>query len=211
MSSHALDASAVRWRDADGGRDGSPLLVVMHGLGSHEDDLFALAPMLPPRLTIASLRAPLPYGGGWAWFAAGGQSSTDQRLIDASARGVLDWLDMLPEAFASVGLLGFSQGGAMALQLLRTAPDRFASAVQLSGFVAAGSHASDGELAARTPRIPALQAIGTQDPVIEQAATARTTAWMAAHLDVEVHEYAMPHTVIAPELDDIVAFLDRVA
>lgn len=208
---HAIDAEAVRWREAAGGREGSELLVVMHGLGSNEHDLLGLAPLLGDRATIASLRAPLPYGGGWAWFGAGGQASTDQSLIDASARGVLDWLDTLGDTFSRVGLLGFSQGGAMSLQLLRLAPERFAYAVQLSGFVAAGGHEGDAVLAAAEPRIPAFQAIGTMDPVIEPAATARTTEWMARHLDVESHAYPMAHQVTQPEIDDVVAFLARVS
>lgn len=210
MTTHAIDAAVVRWRDAAAGREGSPLLVVMHGLGSNEDDLFALAPYLGDGLTIASLRAPLAYGGGWAWFAAGEQASTDQSLIDGSARGVLAWLDGLESTHSSVGMLGFSQGGAMALQLLRLAPERFSHAVQLSGFVAAGTHDGDEGLATMQPRIPAFQAIGTMDPIIDAASTARTTAWMAEHLDVELHEYPMAHQVSQQELDDVAAFLARV-
>src|SRR5690606_14160265 len=60
-----IDADVVRWRE---GEPDGELLVVMHGIGSHEGDLFGLAPHLPAELTIASLRGPIPYGGGFAWF-----------------------------------------------------------------------------------------------------------------------------------------------
>ncbi|QCR20839.1 phospholipase [Agrococcus sp. SGAir0287] len=182
----------------------------MHGIGSHEGDLFALAPFLPDRLTIAALRAPLRYGTGYAWYAAGSQMSTDASLIDASSRGVLAWLDGLEDEFRSVSLLGFSQGGAMTLQLLRHAPERFAAVVQLSGFVFAGTAPGDAALAAADPRVPAFQASGSADEMIARDATSRTTAWMREHTDVEAHEYAMGHSIVQEELQDVVAFLDRV-
>ncbi|GAA2176706.1 dienelactone hydrolase family protein [Agrococcus versicolor] len=207
---HPLDADAVLWRDGIDGRAGSDLLVVMHGIGSHEGDLFALAPFLPEHLTIAALRAPLRYGPGHAWYAAGSQMSTDATLIDASARGVLAWLDGLEDEFRSVSLLGFSQGGAMTLQLLRLAPERFAAVVQLSGFVFRGASEGDAALAAAEPRVPAFQAWGTQDDIIARDATSRTVAWMREHTDVEAHEYAMSHSIVQEELRDVAAFLERV-
>src|SRR5262245_29710907 len=46
-----------------------PLLVLLHGYGSNEADLFALAPELDPRFQLVSLRAPIPLGGpAFAWF-----------------------------------------------------------------------------------------------------------------------------------------------
>ncbi|MFC7432225.1 MULTISPECIES: alpha/beta hydrolase [unclassified Agrococcus] len=207
---HAIDPDVVLWRDGLDGRAGSDLLVVMHGIGSHEGDLFALAPFLPERMTIAALRAPLQYGPGFAWYAAGSQMSTDSSLIDASCRGVLAWLDDLEDEFRSVSLLGFSQGGAMTLQLLRHAPERFAAVVQLSGFVFAGDAEGDAALAAADPRIPAFQAWGSADDLIAREATARTIAWMRDHTDVDAHEYAMGHSIVQDELRDVAGFLDRV-
>lgn len=202
---YAIDRDAVMWRDADTGRAGSTLVIVMHGLGSHEGDLFQLAPYLPADLTIAALRAPIPYGGGWAWFDAGSQLSTDQTAIDASSRAVLAWLDEQAEEFANVGLLGFSQGGAMSLQLLRHAPTRFRFVIQLSGFIAAGGH--DGDAAIEP--IPAFFGYGDSDDVIADEATSRTITWMIDHLDVELHEYRMAHSIVEAELADVVAFLGR--
>lgn len=42
----------------------APVLVMLHGIGSHEGDLLQLAPYLDPRLAVISLRAPLPWGAG---------------------------------------------------------------------------------------------------------------------------------------------------
>ena len=212
---HPIDADAVRWRDAANGREGSHLLVVMHGYASHEGDLIELAPALPEEITVASLRAPITLReeapaepGAYAWFAIGGDNP-DRTLIDRSVAGVIDWLDGLEHEFASVGLMGFSQGGVMTLQLARSQPERFAYLVQLSGFVHTGEHSGDAELAARDPRIPAFQAWGTHDPIISPDATMRTRQWMAAHTAHEPHSYSMPHAVTADEVADISAFLTK--
>ena len=134
-----IDADAVQWREGNGESGaGDELLIVMHGLGSHEGDLFGLAPHLPERLTIASLRAPLPYGGGFPWFDFSPVDSDDHEAIDASADAVLRWLDGLGRDVDRVHLLGFAQGGAVAVQLARLAPERFATVVHLASFVHAG-------------------------------------------------------------------------
>ncbi len=183
---------------------------MMHGLGSHEGDLFGLNRFLPTELVVASLRAPLDYGGGFAWFQAGSQSSSkDTTLLDASVRGVLAWVDGLDFAPKGVGLLGFSQGGCMAIQLLRAAPDRFDYALQLSGFVADAEHPGDEVLAAREPRVPVFWAHGDQDTVIDESAVQRTDHWLASHAAVEAHRYPMAHTVSQEELADLVIFVTK--
>ena len=202
-----IDTDAVLWSASGADRAGRPLLLILHGFGSHEGDLFSLAPHLPLEPVIASLRAPLPAGDGWAWFPreqpVGGP---DPETADAAAQGVLQWLDGLPEQPASVGLLGFSQGGAMALQLLRHAPDRFAFAVQLSGFVATGEGAGDARLASRRP--PVFWGRGTADAIIPSEAIDRTEAWLADHSTLTARIYeGMPHSVSQAELADIVTFL----
>lgn len=211
-----IDPDAVLWRDAASGREGSHLLVVMHGYGSYEGDLFGLAPALPEDITIASLRAPVtlrPHApqlqGSYAWAQLASENP-DPALMDAPAQAVIDWLDSLPESFASIGLMGFSQGGAMTLQLARMQPQRYAYLVQLSGFADPTPHPGDDALKAREPRIPAFQAWGTHDDIIGQERTDAAIAWMRDHLDTELHEYAMAHSVVPEEVADIAAFLQRV-
>ena len=63
-----IDSGAVLWSASETDRVGRPLLLILHGYGSHEGDLFSLAPHLPLTPVLAALRAPLPVGDGWAWF-----------------------------------------------------------------------------------------------------------------------------------------------
>ncbi|TDW29765.1 alpha/beta hydrolase [Cryobacterium psychrophilum] len=204
-----IDTNAVLWSAAGAERVGRPLLLILHGYGSHEGDLFSLAPHLPLEPVIAALRAPLPVGDGWSWFPITDPSrpaTVVESAVDAATTAVLDWLDNLAEPPASVGLLGFSQGGAMALQLLRRAPDRFTFAVQLSGFVSTGDSTGDERLAERRP--PVFWGRGTADPVIPTAAVDRTQAWLPGHSTLTERIYeGMGHSVSQAELGDVVSFL----
>ena len=71
MSAHpSLDPSVVRWSAPPAERAGRPVLVMLHGYGSDENDLFGLVPYLPEACVGAGGRAPRappgppPRGGG---------------------------------------------------------------------------------------------------------------------------------------------------
>lgn len=207
LRTHAINPNVVMWNVPSEERAGKPLLVMMHGLGSHEGDLFGLNRFLPPGLVVASLRAPLTYGGGYAWFDSDVRSGADTSLLKASARGVLSWIDQLDTVPSSIGLMGFSQGGCMALELMRESPDQFDYVLQLSGFVSPSAHPGDTALAAREPRLPVFWAHGDLDEVIPHQAVTNTGTWLAEHAAVEIHRYPMAHTVSQEELADLVAFV----
>ena len=203
-----IDADIVQWTRPAAERAGTPLLVALHGVGSNERDLLGLAPALPAAWTVASLRAPMPWGPGWSWYPLGTPGSPALEPVDEAVAGVLDWIDSVAAEHPRIGLLGFSQGGSMALQLLRARPGAFAFAVSLSGFVVPGvADSRDEAVAAVRPRVFLVH--GDLDPVIPPEATARTQAWAAAHTDLTDRSYAgLPHAVSAEELADVAAFVD---
>ena len=187
-------------------RAGRPLLVLLHGYGSHEGDLFGLAPGLPLSPVIASLRAPLRSGPGHAWFPLSGETPLDElgELVDDSARAILDWLDTTDNT--SVGVLGFSQGGAMALQLLRLAPTRFRYAVVLAGFVAGNDHPGDAALLEAKP--PVFWGRGTLDDRIPRPAIEWTAQWLPPHSTLTSRIYEdLGHGISNAELKDVNAFI----
>lgn len=205
-----IDRDAVQWTRDPSERVGTPLLVALHGVGSNERDLLGLAPALPPSWTVASLRAPMPFGQGWSWYPLGTPGSPAPGPVDESAAEVLAWIDSVAAEHPRIGLLGFSQGGSMALQLLRARPTAFAFAVSLSGFVVPGepgvTDPRDEAVAAVRPRV--FLGHGDLDPVIPGEATARTQAWAAANTAVTDRTYAgLPHAVSAAELADVAAFI----
>jgi phospholipase/carboxylesterase len=201
-----LDDDAVLWSQPESERGGKPLLLLLHGKGSHEGDLAGLAPHFPGFFAIASLRAPISDGPGFSWFHMTTPGNPPQDAVDAAADAVLAWLDALPFESLSVGLLGFSQGGVISLQTLRRAPERIAYVVNLSGFVALGDEPGDGAIA----RHPVFWGRGDADPIIGHEAIERTRAWLTAHVDepdIEVYR-GLGHSISIEELDDIDAWLE---
>jgi phospholipase/carboxylesterase len=231
MDDVRIDESAVLWSAGPHQREGRPLLVILHGYGSNEADLFSLSPYLPLSPVIASLRAPFtaPWPiDGYSWFrlkrradvSLPGLASDDGEVApktpavaadatpEASIDAVLAWLDALETPPTQIGLLGFSQGGVMAIELMRRQPERFSFVVNLSGFVYEGERAGDVALAESLP--PVFWGRGTQDDVITEAAIVRTTDWLPAHSTLSGRIYeGLGHAVSPQELTDIAGFVER--
>lgn len=207
-----IDDDAVIWSAPAAERAGRPVLVLLHGYGSDERDLFALAPHLPGEFVVASVRAPLtpPFPApGWSWFPIEGlHDAAGAASVTASAQAVLDWLDRTVDAGVPVGLLGFSQGSAIALQALRLRPERFAFVVNLAGYVDPRPLPSDAALAAIRP--PVFWGRGARDEVIPADRIAHTTEWLPGFVELSGRVYpGLTHSVSQDELDDVRAFLDR--
>ena len=151
MNPHApLESEAVLWSAERAERAGRPLLVLLHGYGADERDLFGLLPYLPDRFVVAAVRAPLapPFPTpGYSWYPIEGLDGRDPAHVTSAAHQLLAWTDAAASVDTSIGLLGFSQGAAVALQAMRLEPSRFAFTVNLSGYVTPGELPRDAELA----------------------------------------------------------------
>lgn len=207
----ALDPAIALWSAEPDARDGRPLLVLLHGYGADERDLFGLVPYLPAQFVVAAVRAPLapPWPApGYSWYPIEGlDGRSPDRTTDAAHR-LLEWLDDLGPAPATVGLLGFSQGAAVAVQAMRLQPDRFAFAVNLSGYATPGDLPGDAALARRRPRV--FWGRGTRDDVIPEPLVAHTVQWLPRHVELSGRVYpGLTHSVSEQELADVRAFLDR--
>lgn len=202
----ALDPDAVLWSHSPAAPH-SDLLIMMHGWSYDERHLFALRTRLPQELVIASLRAPIAEAGGYAWFPSSGNPIGNPRpaVANAAVDAVLAWYDGLPR-FRSVGLLGFSQGGAMVLQLMRRRPGEFSYGVQLAGFVIDDTQRGDRRLALSRP--PVFWGRGAHDSVIPRSAVLRTADFSSTHLSVDARVYGdLGHDVAGQEVGDLSAFV----
>ena len=157
----------------DGSTDpAAPLVVLLHGRGSDEQQIIGLARHLPVGPAYAAVRAPIAEGGGYAWFANRGIG----RPVAESLRGTLDgfraWLDEVAPAGRPVLLVGFSGGAAFAGGLVLDDPARFAGAAILFGTLPfdAGLPTDAGRLA----HLPLFVAQGEDDHVIPRDLLDRT-------------------------------------
>ncbi|WP_296197127.1 alpha/beta hydrolase-fold protein [uncultured Microbacterium sp.] len=206
-----LDAAAVLWSAPEAERSGRDVIVLLHGYGADERDLWPLRGYLPAEPVVASVRAPLtpPWPApGASWYPIEGLQNRDPRALTAAAVRFIQWVEATFDPTARVGLLGFSQGASISLQAMRLQPERFAYAVALSGFVAPGALASDAALAASRP--PVFWGRGSLDDVIPEALIVHSTDWLPGHVELSGRVYAgLGHSISEPELTDIRTFIDK--
>ncbi|MFB4349981.1 alpha/beta hydrolase [Microbacterium sp. CR_7] len=204
-----LDGALTRWSTTE--RTGMPLLVLLHGYGADEHDLFGLLTYLPEGIAVASVAAPLapPWPmPGRSWYPIEGLGGRSSTAVTAAAHAFLRWLESEREDAASVALLGFSQGAAVALQALRLAPQSVDAVVALSGYAAPGGLPRDSELAELRPHV--FWGRGTHDDVIPAALVAHTSEWLPAHSELSGRVYTgLTHSISEDELGDVRTFLDR--
>ncbi|MCM3779819.1 alpha/beta hydrolase [Microbacterium hydrocarbonoxydans] len=204
-----LDGALTRWSTTE--RTGMPLLVLLHGYGADEHDLFGLVPYLPEGIAVASVAAPLapPWPmPGRSWYPIEGLDGRSPTAVTAAARAFLHWLESERGDAPSVALLGFSQGAAVALQALRLAPENVDAVVALSGYAAPGELPRDSELPELRPHV--FWGRGTNDDVIPAALVAHTAEWLPAHAELSGRVYTgLTHSISEDELGDVRTFLDK--
>lgn len=186
-------------------------LVLIHGRGADEHDLFPLLDALDPerRLLGIAPRGPLSLPpGGAHWYALGGIPTPDPATFFASFEAAAAFLDGLPVPIERVVLGGFSQGAVMTWALgLGAGRPRPAAIVALSGFMpeVAGFELDltglDG--------YPIAVAHGSLDPVIPvEFGRAAAERVRAAGSNLLWRETPVPHTIdprVVPELQAFVA------
>ncbi|GAB4215342.1 MAG: alpha/beta fold hydrolase [Synechococcales cyanobacterium] len=195
----------------------SPAIVLLHGIGSHEHDLFGLAPYLDPSCYIFSLRAPLPYGmGGYSWFdlAITPQGlQVDARGAAQSRQAVLEFVAEVTQQYGldpnQIYVMGFSQGAMLSLSLLLHHPQCWAGAVAMSGCLLP-------ELAPENPNPqafaakPVLVTHGDRDPVVPilygEFTHDQLQRWPLA---LTYRTYAMGHEVNSDSLTDVVQWFTQ--
>ena len=190
---------------------GAPLLLLLHGYGSNEEDLLSLAPHLDARLVCVSARAPYALDfGGFAWFniEIGAEGVRfDFAEAEESLVQVLSLVDALRREHqpARLFIAGFSQGASMALTAALRRPRDFAGAIALSGVCKPEMLPED---AAAVQNLKVFMSHGRFDPVIPIAQARASKALLAPlGLDLQYREYDMPHAIAPPCLADLAAWL----
>lgn len=154
----------------------APLVVLLHGRGSHEQEIISLAPRLPEGVTYAAVRAPISEGGGFAWFANRGIGRPVASSLAETMSWFRTWLDEVAPAGRPVALVGFSGGAAFAGGLVLADPTRYAGAAILYGTLPfdAGVPVEPSQLIGT----PVFVAQGDADHVIPRELLDRTWSYL---------------------------------
>ena len=195
------------WRRPAKTGPGTPLVVLLHGLGADETDLIELARSLPPAYAYVSLRAPYAHAeGGFHWFEDRGVGKPVAASVRAAVAFVRAWLDGREPAKYNrerTYVLGFSAGMMMAAALVLHEPARFTGAVLLSGAIAfdAGIDTSQQRLHG----VPIFYARGTTDTVVPPELVKRTQRYLRESSGAVLTERVYPrgHAIASREIADI--------
>ena len=122
----------------------NPLLLLIHGYGSNEQDLFSFANELPSEYYVVSIRAPydLQYGS-YAWYAINFDADENKFSDHDQARESRDLIaNFIDELIAKypidpqkVTLMGFSQGTILSYAVALSYPEKVQRVVAMSGYL----------------------------------------------------------------------------
>ncbi|MFN3968852.1 alpha/beta hydrolase [Flavobacterium sp.] len=124
-------------------KDKNPLLLLLHGYGSNEEDLFSFAGELPEEYYVISARAPFDMMyGSYAWYAinfdADENKFSDIGQARASRDIIANFIDELvaeyPIDTQNVTLIGFSQGCILSYAVALSYPEKVQRVVAMSGY-----------------------------------------------------------------------------
>ena len=202
-------------------------VIILHGLGADGNDFVPVAHELelaavgPVRYVFPHAPTrPVTINGGYvmrAWYDILGLDALERREDEQGLRESQALVEALIERekergipAARIVLAGFSQGCAMTLMTGLRHRERLAGLVGLSGYLPLAA-ATDDERHDANRDVPIFLAHGTGDPMIPivRARQSRDALVAMGHA-VEWHEYAMPHSVCAAEIDDLNRWLLRV-
>ncbi|TRX39715.1 alpha/beta hydrolase [Flavobacterium restrictum] len=182
----------------------NPVLLLLHGYGSNEDDLFSFATELPDNYYIISARAPynMQYGS-YAWYAINFDADQNKFSDVAQAKESRDliagFIDELvanyPIDATQVTLIGFSQGSILSYAVALSYPEKIEKVVAMSGYLNL-EIATDDYLKNNLTQLKIFASHGTVDQVIP-IDWARKTPAILENLGIEItyKEYPVGHGV----------------
>lgn len=196
-----------------------PTILVLHGWGANAHDLLGLAPLLHRgEALVLSPQGPVAFDigqgvPGYGWFPITGGGPPSPGEFEEGRQAILDFLDEAEKRYPidrrKLVVMGFSQGGVMAYDLVLRDPERFCGLVALSSWFP--------ELVSRNvekqealENFPVLVMHGTEDPMIPVArAQESREALMALGVNLAYHEYAMGHEIRPEALRDLLVWLEE--
>ncbi len=200
--------------EKSGENEKPPLLILLHGIGADENDLFGLTTFLDERFFIVSVQAPftLPYGG-YAWFELIIEPHKpigyNVAQFEQSRGMILQFVDEIAAEYNldadKIYLCGFSQGSMMSLSVALSDPEKFVGVVAMSGRAMT-------EMLPKNPdklkNLPIFVTHGLYDPVLP-IENGRATKEILSRLPVEIEykEYPMAHEISQESLSDVANWL----
>jgi len=188
-------------------------IILLHGVGSNEQDLFSLADQLPDDYYIISARGPLTLGNGrYAWYNVDfstGKPVFDTQQENASRDKITAFISQIKKEYHldEIYLGGFSQGAIMSYSIALTQPSTLKGIIILGGRILEEIKPAVKQNVTLT-KLKVFVAHGVQDGTlpIHYARDAKTYL-ETMQVQLSYHEYNMGHQINADVIKDLNAWL----
>ena len=218
MNTHSQSAPSLHYlvREPKVATIHTPVVILLHGVGSNEKDLFNLAPSFPDNFLIISARGPLTIGPDrFGWFHvdfSSGKPVIKFNEQEESRKLIAKFIGEMKAKYhfddKNVYLGGFSQGGIMSYSVALTNPGLVKGIAVMSGRL----------LPEIKPLVPASDrhkdlsifiSHGTEDNVLNIDFAREAKSWLVSeHFTPNYHEYAgAGHQITQPMLQDMLEWL----
>jgi phospholipase/carboxylesterase len=142
----------------------------------------------------------------FAWYHIASPLTPALEDVEPATEAIWDWVERSIPNDAPLIVLGFSQGGLMATQLLRTRPERLAATVILAGFMVTGEQPADTVLTTLKPKV--FYGRGANDERISREAVRELNVWLQTHARAQTKTYdGLGHSIDARVMADVAGYL----
>jgi phospholipase/carboxylesterase len=194
-----------------------PLLILLHGVGSNEQDLFRIANDLPDNFLVISARAPFTISEGrYKWYDVDFSSGVPRFNVEQAEKSrltIINFINQLKEKHSfneeEIYLCGFSQGAIMSFSVGLTRPDKVKGIIALSGRVLSEikpNIADEGKLKS----LKTLIIHGKNDEVLSINYAHQSKSLLdSLHIQNDYFELNMGHTITSEVIEIINKWLKK--
>ncbi len=192
-----------------------PLIILLHGVGSNEEDLFSFADHLPEKYLVISARAPITLGGNsYAWYHldfSTGKPVYNFAEEEKSRATLIKFISQVKDKYSAgpneIYLCGFSQGAIMSYSIALTRPDLVKGIAIMSGrlieeikpFIAAKD---------KLQKLKIFISHGTKDSVLPVQNAREAAAFLKTlNINFSYKEYPEEHTISNEMFNDLLQWL----
>jgi phospholipase/carboxylesterase len=198
--------------------ESAPIVLMVHGYGSHENDLFGMAQALPPNMHYLSVRAPRSLGfGGYAWYDINfnqvGDKINNIEQAQIAKKTLRQFILEFRAAFGltnnKLWLMGFSQGTILSYGYALTHPTEVEKVIALSGYVLKDIVPSEYR-PQDLQHLDFFVSHGTQDDILPVQAARQTVEFLEKlKISHSYQEYPVGHGVSPDNMQALKAWVQK--
>lgn len=194
------------------------VIILLHGYGSNEADLFELKNVLPDNFIIVSARAPFTIApNAFQWYGnenVNGVKQESAKDLKTSTNLIKTFIKEVIKKYnadaSQVYLAGFSQGAMMSYEVGLTAPELLRGIAPLSGRIF-DSLKPQIKPASAFKNFKIFIGHGTADDRVSYASATQAASYLKEKkINATLHSYqSLPHSISEQELKDLVNWLNE--